>query len=185
MGDLYLGIDSATPYLSLALWSPDRGALAQRIELLERAHAARIVGELEQLFAVAGRDRRDLTAIACGVGPGSYTGLRVGLATASGLARALGVPLVGYDTLAAMAASTLAPGEVGIAALDARREHVYAGVYRNDGPRIATLTPAAKIARSALPSLHPGARPIEGVAPDPVTIARSVTEGAPAEARYL
>lgn len=185
MDELYLGLDSATPYLSLALWSPGAGAIAERRERLERAHAGRIVGELDRLFDLAGCDRGALTAIACGVGPGSYTGLRVGLATALGLARALGIPVAGYDTLAAIAAAELEPGEVGVAALDARRDHAYAGVYRREGERIVTLRSAERLPREALETLHPGAISIEGVAPDPVVIARGARGGVPARARYL
>lgn len=185
MHELVLGIDSATTCLSLALWSSDSGLLAERREQLGREHARRILGELGLLFERSGKHPTELTGIACGIGPGSYTGLRIGLATAAGLARALGLPLAGCDTLAAMAAATLAPDEVGIATLDARRNNVYAGVYRRDGDAVTTLSPAAKLPRAALAQLHPGARLIEGVCPDAAFIARSSGAGVPAAAIYL
>ena len=185
MHELFLGIDSATTCLSLALWSPGTGLLADRREQLGRQHARRIVGELELLFERSGKRPAELTGIACGIGPGSYTGLRIGLATGAGLARALGVPMAGCDTLAAMAAAALAPDEVGIATLDARRDNVYAGVYRRDGDTVTTLSPAAKLPRTALARLHPGARLLEGVCPDAAFIARNARAGVPAAAIYL
>lgn len=185
MDDLVLGVDSATPFLSLALWSPTVGVVAELREQLGREHARRIVPALEELFASGGRHRHEVTAVACGIGPGSYTGLRIGLATAAGLSRALGVPLAGCDTLAAMAFGSLEPAETGIALLDARRGNVYTGVYRRDGDDLRILRPPAKLPRAALPELHPGARQIEGVAPDPGFIARSARAAAPAKALYL
>lgn len=185
MAELFLGIDSATAWLALALWSPGTGLLSERRELLGRDHAGRIVGELAELFEEAGRTPAELSAIACGIGPGSYTGVRIGLATAAGLARAVGVPLSGCDTLAALAAAELAAGETGIALLDARRDRVYAGIYRREGSELITLSAAKKLSRAALADLRPEARRIEGVCPDPAYVARSAGSGVAAAAVYL
>ena len=161
-----LGLDASGPYLATALWSPERGPLATRATRLERDHAARFVPELEALLAEAGVTRDRLAAITVGVGPGSYTGLRVGIAAARGLATGLGLPLGGVDSLALIAWGALAPGETGLAVRDARRGNVYAGLYRRDGDDLVTLAPPAKRPRDAVRAAHPDARWLEGLAPD-------------------
>ena len=115
-----LAIDTATPYLVLG--SPE-AELALRAE---RRHNELLVPALERFLARAGLSLEGLEGVAAGQGPGSYTGLRVGLAFAQGLARALGVPFVGVDTLAGVAARV--PGEVAVG-LSARNRLVYAALY--------------------------------------------------------
>ena len=125
----YLGLDCSSPYLALALY--DGGLLATVSEYVGRNHAQRLTSALDALFARAGRTPGDLRSVCVGVGPGSYTGLRVGVAAARGIARGLGVPLRGESTLAAIAAGILNEDQPnGIVALDARRGNVYAGVFQ-------------------------------------------------------
>lgn len=185
---LYLGIDSATRYLALALWSPDGGLLAAYREDIGRDHAARIVPELQHLFERARSAPDSVAGIGVGVGPGSYTGVRVGLATAKGLARAWQVPLAGASTLAALALAGLAPGETGAAALDARRGNVYAAVYRRpvDPTDLAleVFRAPAKLPRSELAALG-ALHVVEDGAPDAALTAAAALQGAPAEALYL
>ncbi len=189
MSAVYLGIDSATRFLSLALWSPERGLLAEVREDVGRDHAARIVLEIERLFARARLERGAVAGIGVGVGPGSYTGVRVGIATGQGLARAWHVPLAGASTLAALALAGLPPGASGIAALDARRGNVYAARFRRpDDPadlRLETLHPAEKVARSSLADRLGSDGVIEGCGPDAALTASAAPSGAPAEALYL
>ena len=164
--DVRLGLDSAGPHLALALWSPGVGVLAQRAPRVDRAHAARIVPELDALLSDAGVARSDLRAITVGVGPGSYTGVRVGIAAARGLAAALDLTVGGVDSLALIAWGGLAPGESGLAALDARRGNVYVGLYRRDAGGLVTLEPAAKRPRDEVRALHPDVRWLEDGVPD-------------------
>lgn len=125
----YLGVDCSSPYLALALY--DGVVLASFCEDVGRDHAKRITGALDTLFAQAGLTPEDLLGVTVGVGPGSYTGLRVGVATAQGLARGLNLPLRGESTLSAMAAGVLSDAQPhAVVALDARRGNVYAGVFR-------------------------------------------------------
>jgi tRNA threonylcarbamoyladenosine biosynthesis protein TsaB len=186
---IYLGIDCATPYLSLALFDDSRGPLAAFAEEVGRDHAARIVSELVRLFDRAGLAPGDVAGIGVGVGPGSYTGVRVALATAKGLGRAWGVPLGGVSTLAAIAANGLLPGELGAAALDARHGNVYAAVYRRPDDRtelrLEEVRAVAKLPRAGLAERLGGVRVIEGVAPSAVHTAAAARAGDPAEAVYL
>jgi len=96
-GVLVLALDTATPYLVLGL--PD----AERAIRLGRRHAEVLWGELEQFLRETGIRREELEGIAVGRGPGSYTGLRVGIAAGLGLARGLGIPATGVDTQGAVA----------------------------------------------------------------------------------
>lgn len=139
-----LGIDTATAYLALALWS-DKGCLATQNHKVDREHARVILTHIHTLLQEAGLERNQLSAIGVGIGPGSYTGLRVGVSTAKGLARALKLPLYGAGSLGALAyplrqsstenealhnhdAINKHPILVG---MDARREHFYAACYQH------------------------------------------------------
>jgi len=103
-----------------------------------RAHAENLVLLIRDALHYGGISRTDLDAVAVSMGPGSYTGLRIGVSAAKGLAVALGIKLVGVPTLEALAASVLPvarPGDVICAALNARRNEVYAAAseVRPDG----------------------------------------------------
>jgi tRNA threonylcarbamoyladenosine biosynthesis protein TsaB len=111
-------------------------------------HAARLLVLLERALAEAALDWSDVERIAVGVGPGGFTGLRIGIATARALAQGHGLPLVPVGSLEALAAG--ADGTVA-AVLDARRGEVFAGVWR-DGRELlapAALAPAALATRLA------------------------------------
>lgn len=183
---LLLGIDCATSYLALALVDPARGVLAASSEDVGRDHAALIVSALEALFAGADARPADVGRLGVGVGPGSYTGVRVALATAKGLARAWGVPLSGTSSLAALAGDEVAPGEEVVAVLDARRGNVYAQHLRRlpTAPgvkRLAAASEPLKLRREELAARFPGVRLVEGARPDAAAVAWAAL--APAEAR--
>jgi tRNA threonylcarbamoyladenosine biosynthesis protein TsaB len=110
-----LAFDTATDLATVALVR-DGEVLAER-----RSRAVRILADAEEMLSNAGLVAPDLGAIAVGTGPGSYTGLRMGLITARALALALDVPVAGVSTLAALAAGT--PNSVPV--VDARRGEVF------------------------------------------------------------
>ena len=176
MTPLYLGLDTASTYLALALWSPEEGPLATFCEAVGRDHAKRLVPELEGLLERAGVRRNDIRGVGVGLGPGSYTGLRVGVAAARGLARGLGVPIMGRGSLEAMAYGELNEGEQAVVALDARRGNVYAGVFRKEGERVVQEEGVEKVARDVLRARHPEVRYVEGVPPNALYLARQVYE---------
>jgi tRNA threonylcarbamoyl adenosine modification protein YeaZ len=112
---LILAFDTATDVATVALVR-DGEVLGER-----RSRAVRVLRDTEELLAAAGLGAGDVDAIAVGTGPGSYTGLRMGLVTARTLAVSLGVPVAGVSTLDALAAG--APGAVPV--IDARRQEVF------------------------------------------------------------
>ncbi len=179
---IYLGIDSSSAYLALALWSP-AGVLGRFCEEVGREHATRIGVELERILARAGVRRSDLAGVGVGTGPGSYTGLRVGVATAQGIAQGLNVPLGGESSLAAMAAAHLTSDKPkGVVALDARRGNVYAGVFERtgfeEGHAEIRYSGTEKVSREALRARYPALPYFENVAPDAAYLARRAAAGA-------
>jgi len=180
-----LGLDTAGPHLAMALWSPDAGVLARRAARVEREHAARIVTELDGLFEEGGVRRGAVAAITVGVGPGSYTGLRVGVAAGRAMATAWNVPLGGADSLAMLAWGALAPGQTGAAVMDARRGNVYAAVFRREVHGLTEIVPAAKRTRDEVAGAWPAATWIEDVPPDATWAAMRPPGERAAEAVYL
>ncbi len=151
---VYLGIDTSTSFLSLALWSAE-GVLGTFCENIGRDHAKRLILELDQLFEKATIKKSSLAGIGVGIGPGSYTGLRVGIASAKGLSRALGIPLSGVDSLAAIAYGCLEEGQKGLITLDARRGNVYAGLYEKTQNEVLTLETPQKLEFALLQQHYP------------------------------
>ncbi|WP_373354687.1 tRNA (adenosine(37)-N6)-threonylcarbamoyltransferase complex dimerization subunit type 1 TsaB [Pseudoroseicyclus sp. CXY001] len=94
-----LAFDTSGPQLSAALLAG--GALTTRVEPMARGQAERLMGLLEELLAEAGLVWGDLTAIGVGIGPGNFTGIRLSVSAARGLAIGLGIPAIGVDLFAA------------------------------------------------------------------------------------
>lgn len=128
---LLLVLDTATPAVSVALFTPDEGLISQRVTIDGRAHAELLAPQIDAVLREAGIKPAGLSAIAAGVGPGPFTGLRVGLMTAATMAAALGIPTYGVCTLDALGAATAGRTLV---ATDARRREVYWALYE-DGKR--------------------------------------------------
>jgi tRNA threonylcarbamoyladenosine biosynthesis protein TsaB len=184
---MYLGFDTATPYLSLALWSPERGVVSSFSQHIGRDHAKQIIVKTANLFQEANVSPSDLAGIGVGVGPGSYTGVRVGIATAKAFAKGLDVPLVGVNTLAAMAYGVLREGEEGVVAMDARRGYVYASVFEKRGEEVLEQTPLQKIELTKLREQYPSHAYFQASWPDARYIAQCAyhNKTLPAEAVYL
>jgi tRNA threonylcarbamoyladenosine biosynthesis protein TsaE len=176
-----LGIDTATPWLSLALWSPSTGRVERRHSHLGRRLASEMMSELDTFLARSGVERRALVAIGVGVGPGSFTGVRIGVATALGLGRGLAVPVGAASTLEAIGLAGLEDGEHGWAVVDARRGAVHASRLVRRGDDIDVLEEAHRRARAELPA---AARVLEDVAPDALHAARRAMVGDPPRPRY-
>jgi tRNA threonylcarbamoyladenosine biosynthesis protein TsaB len=136
---IVMGFDTATSSTAVGLRMADGNTLEDRDDPAPGAHpghATRLLGMAQRLLAEAGLGWRQLDRLGVGVGPGTFTGLRVGVATARGIAQSLGLELAGVSSLRALAhaasASGQAPGGV-LAVIDARRGEVYAAAYGSDG----------------------------------------------------
>ena len=134
-----LAIESATDMVGVALLRDD-GASAERVHLGGRAHAERLIPLVEEVCAVSGCSISDIDVVAVDVGPGLFTGLRVGVATAKALGQALSVGLLGVTSLDILAAAALEragadreerEGAVPtvVSVIDARRGEVFAAAY--------------------------------------------------------
>ena len=141
-----LQIETATQVCSVAL-SADGETIAFCDIDEPNVHAAQLTVSVEELLRASSLSFKDLAAVAVGKGPGSYTGLRIGVSTAKGLCYATDLPLIAIDTLAGMAAGFVADYTEPIAGnmrfcpmVDARRMEVYAAVYGHD---LQPITPAA------------------------------------------
>ncbi|GAA2489560.1 tRNA (adenosine(37)-N6)-threonylcarbamoyltransferase complex dimerization subunit type 1 TsaB [Winogradskya humida] len=133
---LVLGLDTATPAVTAALAEVGGGGLrglGERRVVDPRAHGELLAPQIQRVLADAGKAPRDLGAIVAGLGPGPFTGLRVGLATAAAMGQALGIPAYGVCTLDALGRAA-GPGRV-LVATDARRREVYFATYQ-DGVRV-------------------------------------------------
>jgi len=136
MSRLVLAIDTSTPAVTAGVVA-DGQVLGERVTVDARAHAERITPNVLAAIADAGRSMAGLTAVVVGCGPGPFTGLRVGMATAAAYGHALGLPVYGVCSLDAIGGQTA--GEV-LVVTDARRREVYWARYRDgvrvDGPEV-------------------------------------------------
>ncbi len=144
---MVLGFDTATPSTAVGLRLADDRTLHVRDDPgpgEHPGHATRLLAMTAELLAGAGAAWSSLDRIAVGLGPGTFTGLRVGVATARGLAQSLSVELVGVSSLRALAQAAAAGGERRgvLAVIDARRSEVFAGAYRaSDRMSVSELMP--------------------------------------------
>jgi tRNA threonylcarbamoyladenosine biosynthesis protein TsaB len=144
---LCLALDTSTPSGRFAL--AERGRLVgYHPRNVTGSYANALLAAVDTLLAESGRDRAELGAIGVCRGPGSFTGVRIGVATAKALAFALRLPLHAVTTLEAMAAAMLAERperDWAVPALDARRGEVFAGVYRRDGDWVRVVAEACAL----------------------------------------
>jgi tRNA threonylcarbamoyladenosine biosynthesis protein TsaB len=154
-----LALTTTTPRCTVALVEADGSLLAREAYEDEMNHAERLFLTLDTLFAKAERTRDGVTLVACDIGPGSFTGVRVGLSSAKGIALGLSVPLIGVGSLEAMCAAALhlAPPktEVACALIDAKRGETFIAAYDRDGrvrmaPRFTLLGEAASVIAAEL-----------------------------------
>jgi tRNA threonylcarbamoyladenosine biosynthesis protein TsaB len=174
---LVLAIDTALEACSAAIFDSDQGAIiAADTEIMARGHAEASMPLVERVIREAGLDFFAIDRIAVTVGPGSFTGLRVGIAAARGIALAARKEIVGITTLAALAAPYLAaePNAPVAAAIDGRHRHVYFQLYGAQGrvllsPRIVPVEDAVHAAAGASARLvGSGARMMADIWPDPI-----------------
>jgi tRNA threonylcarbamoyladenosine biosynthesis protein TsaB len=160
---LVASLDTSTLTLSCALCEVAEGRARLLAERTERApskpgpqgptggHGGRLPGALQELLVSMGRRLPDIEGYAVGIGPGSFTGLRIGLATWKGLAYANRRPIAACSSLAAMAVAAAPAVEHGallVPILDAKKGEVYAGFYRAEQGSVRAIGPDAALAPS-------------------------------------
>ena len=197
---LILGLDTCLSSCSVAVLDGERVVASSR-EVMARGHQERLAPMARQVMAQAGLAFNRLDRIAVTVGPGSFTGLRVGIAFAKGLALALDKPAVGIGTLEALAAE--AAGLV-FPAIDARRGQLYLQAFEDGRPLMAPDALSAEVAAARLAELSqgrpftlvgsgaalladvaPGAAIIAAEGPDARHVARLAAARAPAPLKPL
>ncbi|MEX2618559.1 MAG: tRNA (adenosine(37)-N6)-threonylcarbamoyltransferase complex dimerization subunit type 1 TsaB [Alphaproteobacteria bacterium] len=160
-----LAIDSATDACSAALWR--NGALAAHAFTRRRhGHAEILLPMIRDVMEQARQAFATLDLIATTVGPGSFTGLRIGLSSARALALAAGKPIIGLTTLEVVAAAQPATGDPLLVAIDSRREDIFVQLFSSD---LSPLCPPAAMLAADIKSILPaGAIAIAGNAADAV-----------------
>jgi tRNA threonylcarbamoyl adenosine modification protein YeaZ len=165
MAETVLAFDTSAAHCAAALLLPDGRVLA-RLEPMEKGQAERLMPLLEELLREAGLGWSDLTRLAVGTGPGNFTGVRISVAAARGLALGLGIPAVGITRLEALAYGLPRPITV---VEDARRGEVYVQGFGTetsealllDGSDLAHVVETAHVTGSAAgPAALPAAVPL-------------------------
>jgi tRNA threonylcarbamoyladenosine biosynthesis protein TsaB len=158
---LILAIDTALDACAAAVLDTDTSQLiTQESQAMKRGHAEAVMPLIARVMKASGIGFAALDRIAVTTGPGSFTGLRVGLSAARGIALAANKPVVGLTTLTAYAAPVVGQNaeQPVISAIDARHDHVYFQVVSGDGgslirPRVAPIEEALDAARFGAPHL--------------------------------
>ena len=158
-----LAFDTATPQVTAAVLA-DGEVVAEAVSDRSMKHGEQLAPLIDQVLRASGRARGDITALAVGVGPGPFTGLRVGLVTARTLGLVLDVPVYGVCSLDVLAAEAAAGGLEGpfVVATDARRKEVYLARYEGGRRVEGPLVERPAVVATGLPVVGEGA----GLYPD-------------------
>lgn len=175
---LHLALDTGSPQVSVALGRNGR-LLAERSVEIDRS-SGRLLDMIGEVLEEAGARPADLAGVLVLQGPGSFTGLRIGLATALGLHQALGVPATAVPTLKVLAARAAVEGVV-VAAVDALRGEWSAQAFRDGEP----LTGLELVHGSALPSLVSGVEAVTGFGVSRLELPVRLIEAGPLAATAL
>lgn len=147
-----LGIDTSTKFLSIGIL--DEAKIYEYNIELGRKHSSLLAVSLKRILDSLGWKAADIDYFACGLGPGSFTGTRIGLAAIKGLGFAAGKPVIGVsslDIIARNAKSCLDKNySYVVAAVDARRNLVYAGIYKNKSGNLKLALPYMLVSFDAL-----------------------------------
>jgi len=160
---LILAVDSTTPAGSVALLDDGR-LIAEFGQESPGTHSARLMKSIDFILEAAGLNIRDVEIYAVAAGPGSFTGIRIGIGSVKALAFASGRPAVGVSTLEALAAK--APVEAGrlvCALIDAKRDEMYAALYRKTAADLIEIIPAGAYVPDAFLARLPARRVIDFV----------------------
>lgn len=134
-----LNIETATKNCSVALAKEGKTIICKEIAEEGYSHAERLHVFIEEIIKEAGITLKDLAAIAVSQGPGSYTGLRIGVSAAKGLCYALDIPLIAVDTLQTLASQVTVSSGLIVPMIDARRMEVYSAIFTPNFEKIRAV----------------------------------------------
>jgi tRNA threonylcarbamoyladenosine biosynthesis protein TsaB len=146
---LVLGIETSTPQTSVALGT-EQGVVASASFGGARAGHESVIPAVDELLRLGGLKRASLSAVSVGLGPGLFTGMRVGMATAKTVAQVLGIPLVGFASLDLVAFAYRHSRRLICATIDARRKELFYAFYRTVPGGVARQTPFEVASAQAL-----------------------------------
>jgi tRNA threonylcarbamoyladenosine biosynthesis protein TsaB len=159
-----LAIDTSMGACSVAVFTAaDSRLIASRYEVMERGHAEALAPIVQEVMNDAGRAPGELQRIVVTTGPGTFTGVRIGLSFARGLGLALAIPVAGIDSLRAIAANAAHESGFAVVAAHARNEEAYVAVYNAGGD---TLLSPAVMSLSSIPESTPRGARLLGTAAD-------------------
>ncbi len=144
-----LGIETATRTGSVAIIS-EHGVIAEYTLNIEATHSERLMETVDRVLRGAGMALADLDGLSVSVGPGSFTGLRIGIATVKGIAAATGKPIAAVPTMKALAWNIPHAGYPVCPLLDARKKEVYAALYRYENGSLSAAMEAQTLSLDAL-----------------------------------
>lgn len=127
---LVLGIDTSTKVGSLGLYDTEKGLIAENTMVLKQTHSERLMPLLENMLEMVDKTVHDLDGYAVAIGPGSFTGLRIGVTTARTLAQITDKPIIGISTLKGTAFNLTTSGGLICPIFDARNRRVYTSLFR-------------------------------------------------------
>lgn len=159
---LALGIETATWMGSVALVDDEAGVLVDQSLNSKSSHSERLLPTIERLFKETGKGLKECAVVCVSIGPGSFTGLRIGLATAKGLAYAIAKPIVGVSTLEILARGLPFVSIPVCAVIDAKKKELFACIYEWRNLELLNLTkemaikPDALVKKIAKPTLFVG-----------------------------
>ncbi len=181
---LVLALDCATNGCSVAAVADGR-VMASETARMARGQSEVLAPMIERVIAASGQDRSDISAIAATRGPGAFTGLRIGLAAARGLAMALGVPCLGVTTFDALALAARrraeAQGKTLLIAIDTKRDDIYVQAFGADGRPLADGRALPPAELPAYVAGTDGALVIAGDAAEAAQTALAALSGRPAD----
>ncbi|MBU0895292.1 MAG: tRNA (adenosine(37)-N6)-threonylcarbamoyltransferase complex dimerization subunit type 1 TsaB, partial [Candidatus Omnitrophica bacterium] len=144
-----LAVDTSTDYLSVAVMSGEK-TLARIHKKAPRSHSTMLVAIIDRVLKMSGTALDELDGFCLSIGPGSFTGLRIGAATVKTLAFVMKKPVVAVPTLDAIAQNQKKFRGIICVVLDARKNKVYAAVYRSDGKRLKKISKTLLLGMSDL-----------------------------------
>jgi tRNA threonylcarbamoyladenosine biosynthesis protein TsaB len=157
---MILAINTSTPQFSVALLQENGSLVAEQVIAAKSKNYRTFMPALSSLLEHSGVEFKDVEAVAVAIGPGSFTGLRVGLATAKGICHGLGIPVIGISSLEAMASQWpegTPEGTLPICSIiDSRKGEVSAALFRRDNEGLVRLTADTCLKYGDLPAMIKG-----------------------------